>query len=86
MVFCMSFSGDSGWRGMCVVEEDGFIQAIQKSHALNINPGGRVEAIPIPSGYSIPDEWMHRLLTTREEVAEFDAVMGGDGVAVSVWL
>ncbi len=71
---------------MCVVEEDGFIQAVQKSHALNINPGGRLEAIPVPPEHPVPGEWMHRLLTTKEEVAEFDRAMGGDGVAVSVWL
>ena len=50
--------------GVAIVEADGFLQAIDKAHVLNINPGGEVRGFPVQD---IPSEYHDRLLS-REEV------------------
>lgn len=41
--FYLSFAGEEGFRGGCVVEADDFLSAISEAHRLGINPHGQVK-------------------------------------------
>lgn len=41
----LSFSGDDGWLGGVVLEAGHAIAAVERSHALGLNPGGQVAII-----------------------------------------
>jgi hypothetical protein len=68
----LSFAGDDGWKGACIVPGKGVITATLMSKRLKANPGGEVLVIPVPEDLaeSIPAEAVGRLLT-REEVQRY---------------
>lgn len=71
----LSFAGEEGFRGACIVRARGFLGAVQRAHALEINPGGEVRSTEIP-GWTPTDEeatWTNRLLT----LADIEAMPGG---------
>lgn len=55
--------------GVIVIEAAGFIDAVDKTHAANINPGGEVRGEPVEV-HDIPEQYRNRLLT-REETELF---------------
>jgi hypothetical protein len=68
--------------GGCFVQGHDEVSAVRRSHHLGINPGGEVammgpltEAGPVAQLEAVAGRWCDRLLT-REEIAEFDRVMG----------
>jgi hypothetical protein len=70
--FWISFAED-GFRGAIIIHSEDFSTAIVESHAMGINPGGQVMAIPIDPVVSslIPERWKNRLLS-KAECVEFD--------------
>ncbi len=63
--------------GGCVVRATSFIEAVQVSHALGINPGGEVQGHPvaIPDGFHpVPEAYIERLLS-RDDCARMDEEM-----------
>lgn len=46
--FYLSFAGDEGFRGACIIEARGILGAVSRCNVLGINPGGEVMAIPVP--------------------------------------
>lgn len=82
----LSFADQSGWLGGCVVRATGLSTAAAEARSLGIYPGGEtkgatVEGKAIPGGVLIPRDFRNRLLD-RNEVAQVDAIIGGDGEAV----
>jgi hypothetical protein len=68
----MSFSSRSGFKGVIITKALGFAHAIQKTHALGINPGGEVQPCPTdPNDYKPED--FDRLLT-KEYLIEADYI------------
>ncbi len=58
--------------GVCVVQGDGLMGAIQEAHRLGCNPGGEVLGTPIRKGEWLPKKkWRGRLLT-RAQAEEAD--------------
>ena len=65
----LSFATDAGFLGGCVVEADDFMEAVDESIRLGINPGGQVFGVPVPE-----EHWkqartlMNRLLSHADMV------------------
>lgn len=45
--FWVSFSGDEGFRGACIVAADCFDSALRYTHRIGINPGGAVQSMEL---------------------------------------
>jgi hypothetical protein len=73
----LSFVGDGGFRGGCLVLAFGFVTAVEESHRLGINPGGDVQGSLPDQGVAkrISGKWKHRLLSS-EEIAAMDEEIG----------
>jgi hypothetical protein len=59
---------DEVFRGAVVIQAHGVTDAATKCHALNINPGGQVMALPMPPEIlaQVPESYRNRLLTKAE--------------------
>jgi hypothetical protein len=74
----LSFAGEDGNLGCCIVEAPGFMAAITKTHLLGINPGGEVAGFSSedvgPDGREAMAEdvkrWGLDRLITRAELIE----------------
>jgi hypothetical protein len=64
--YYVSFAAEEGFRGAAIVRAHGVTTAIMRTHALDINPGGQVLALPISAEMCV-DGLTDRLLT-REEI------------------
>lgn len=62
----LSFADDDGFRGVAIVDAPSFIEAVMKTHVLDINPGGSVRGFPCPDASLIPPEHVDRLLSLDE--------------------
>ena len=72
----LSFADESGFKGVVIVEAFGFTDALSRSHALGVNPGGEVQGSRItPDG--IP-EAMHNRLLKKADLAGFGVSTKGD--------
>ena len=72
----LSFAGDEGFRGACMVHGANIDEAILRASELGINPGGEVVSCPIDDlELFVPEKWRDRLLT-KQDVADFDREMG----------
>jgi hypothetical protein len=49
-LFYISFAGEGGFRGACVVEAYGPVTATRVASALGINPGGQALVLEVPAG------------------------------------
>jgi hypothetical protein len=65
--FYISFA-DETFKGCVIIKAHGITDALMKTHALNINPGGQVLAVPIPDTLTLPDESDRNRLLNREDV------------------
>lgn len=73
----LSFAGDDGFRGGCVVgPTDDFLDAVQLAHRLGINPGGEVCGVELDG--DIPEKWRDKLLD-EEDIQALDRAMGEMG-------
>lgn len=52
--------------GIIIIPAINFIQAVAKTHVLNINPGGEIEGVELPSSVKISSEYQNRLLSKKE--------------------
>lgn len=68
----LSFVGDKGFLGGCVVKATTIEEAIRRSWRLKINPGGEVMCIPVPAGRE--DMLPLNRLMTRQELEEYGPV------------
>jgi hypothetical protein len=64
--------------GVVIIEGVDLRGAIQRTWAKGLNPGGEVMAIAIPPDRVPPADSRERLITSREDLAAIDAVMGGN--------
>jgi hypothetical protein len=74
-VYWLSFAGESGWLGGCMVEADGPISAAREAHRLGINPGGEVAMMGPVSAERIDMSLANRLLTREDLEALGDELM-----------
>lgn len=58
--------------GVVIIEAADSKEALLRSHALNVNPGGQVRMLPLPSWLQVDAKWLKRLLS-RQECDEVDA-------------
>lgn len=65
----LSFADEEGFRGVCVVRAPGVASAMVLTHAMQINPGGQVEASELLDWADIPGEYTDRLLSRSEAEA-----------------
>jgi hypothetical protein len=83
----LSFSGDDGWLGACVVEADSLPAAIAWTHEQAINPGGDVLAGDLTEvGLTVPMDWRGRTMTTLRELGEFGIACGATNEIGSVFV
>jgi hypothetical protein len=70
----LSFAGNEGFRGACIVEARGVLSAVARCHQLGINPHGEVLGIPISSDqlHRIPSDSRNILLTQERLNIIFD--------------
>lgn len=70
-LFYLSFADENGWRGAIVTLAHGITDAMQKTHRLNINPGGEVACWPIPDGLwsRVNPKMLDLLLLDRAAIA-----------------
>jgi len=47
-IYYLSFAGDEGFRGVCLVRAKDSIDAVRVAHRLGINPGGQVMMVLVP--------------------------------------
>jgi hypothetical protein len=59
----------SQFLGVAIVQGGGMGEAIQNAWTMGINPGGEVQAIPIPEEH-VPDEQYRRRLMPKKELEE----------------
>ena len=52
--------------GVIILRGQGFTDAIRRTHALKLNPGGGVQGLKIPEEIKIDDIWLNRLLPRNE--------------------
>jgi hypothetical protein len=71
----LSFADDDGFRGVCIVHGNEFLEAVMQANLQGCNPHGECRGIPIPLGRQVPECWKNRILT-REQCTEFDREMG----------
>lgn len=72
--FYLSFVNENGFAGAAIVEAKGMAHAIEKAHALGINPGGEVAGCEVPQDALIPEQAKNRLLSLNELKDIFGAV------------
>ncbi len=74
--YYLSFAGDEGFRGACVVQADDFISAVQETHRRKINPGGQVMGDEFPACETLPSEDYRNRLLSRNDILKIwpDAV------------
>jgi hypothetical protein len=78
----LSFAGDEGNRGCCIVQASDFLTAVVRTHQLGINPGGEVQGISTPDCPEVQAEiarWGLDRLVTREEMAAVGGYVNSDG-------
>lgn len=63
----LSFA-DEKFRGVVVIKAHGLVDAISRTHALGINPGGQVMGVDMPDEIvaQVPEDCRTRLLTKAE--------------------
>jgi hypothetical protein len=62
--FWLSFADKAGFRGGCFVFAPGFMTAVERARALELNPGGEVVGVAVNE--VPPPEWQNRLLTKAD--------------------
>lgn len=78
----ISFAADDGPLGAAITRGATFEDALTRTHALGINPGGEALGADITDCTAPPESYVDRLLSVQDCV-ELDAVLsGGAGVAV----
>ncbi len=79
-IWYLSFASKK-FLGAAFVEADTMMEAIGKAHALGINPGGEVLAMPPTDGTAkVPTKYRHRLLS-KAVLDQIDAEMKRDEIA-----
>ena len=70
----LSFAAEDGFRGVIITEALGLSHALQKTHRLGINPGGQVQALPVPcdADRKFLDKKHHDKLLSREYMSAND--------------
>jgi hypothetical protein len=69
MIFWLSFAGDEGNRGCCMVEAPDFLAAVREAHRLGCNPGGEVKGTELSDGPEVRaaiDRWGLGKIITRQ--------------------
>lgn len=61
----LSFAEESGFLGVVVIQGYGIVDAVSRSHALGVNPGGEVQGWLLPE-HVPPAEFRNRLLSKAE--------------------
>lgn len=64
----LSFASEAGFLGGCIVKAHGLTTAVQRTHRLNINPGGSVMSSELKPEM-IPVDYLDRLLT-KDQLTE----------------
>lgn len=74
----LSFADETGFKGVVIVEAYGFTDALFKTNALGINPGGEVRGDRVDPDF-IPEALRNRLLK-KADLAGFGVSTKGDPV------
>lgn len=61
----LSFAAEK-FLGACIIEAEDFVDAVRRSHRMNINPGGSVRGNPIPEDAVYDPSYRNRLLTKED--------------------
>lgn len=73
----LSFAGESGFRGGCVIRACGFGHAVEAAHRAGVNPGGEVVGIKFLEDVQVPEKYMNRLLS-KADLDELSALVEFD--------
>jgi hypothetical protein len=80
--FWLSFVGDEGFRGACIVEAPDMISAVSMAHRLGCNPGGQVQGAEVEDCDEIQieiEKWGLGKLITKEEMASAGGYINNKG-------
>lgn len=66
----LSFSGDDGFRGVCIVQAGGLVEAAATAARLDCNPGGDVLGMPLDER-TIPGEYLRERLLSTEDLEQY---------------
>lgn len=77
-MFWLSFAGEEGFRGACIVHAEEFTEAVMEATLHDCNPHGEVQGMEVPAGHEIPEKWKYRVLS-RQKCADFDKEMIAGG-------
>lgn len=64
----LSYAGDDGFHGACVVQGGDVVEAAAEARRLGISPGGQVLGVPVPDDVisRIPETDRNRVLSAAE--------------------
>jgi len=62
--------------GVCIIAVDDFLSAVRYAHCLNCNPGGEVFGELLDDGVEVPRQYVHRLLTDGQVIADLRQRIG----------
>jgi len=62
----LSYAGDDGFHGACIVRGQEIVTAAQEAHRLRISPGGQVLGSEIPDEELPEESFRERLLTEAD--------------------
>ena len=76
----ISFADDDGFRGVVIVQGQGFITALDRATRLGINPGGEVKGMQLADDVAskVPIETRERLLSKTDLERHFGPVSRWD--------
>jgi hypothetical protein len=66
----LSFSGDEGFLGACVVEGRDVLDASEEARLRDCNPGGEVLGFPVPLGGE--NVFPHNVLMSLEDIERYE--------------
>jgi hypothetical protein len=62
----LSYASPTAFLGGVIVRAFGFVHACQRARDLNINPGGEIRGVPIPTSKNPAAEYIDKLLSKAE--------------------
>lgn len=72
--FWLSFVGEEGFRGVCIVHANDCMEALMEANMKRCNPHGECQMMEIPSHIVVPADWTYRVLT-KEQCQELERKM-----------
>lgn len=72
MLIYLSFAGEEGFRGACIVHGSNVLEGAMQAKRLGINPGGEVIGVPLPVDFEGLNKYPINKLLSADELRSID--------------